>query len=394
MTDTNVVVIGAGYSGVIAANALQANPDLGITLLNRWPRFVERIRLHELAADVDDATEAFDELLGERVRLVVDSATRIDRESRRIELASGAALDYDYLIYAVGSTGFVPASVVGAAEFSYPLSEFDEAERLRDRLRQTDRADPVVIVGGGLTGIEIAGELGEQHRNVTVVTDILAPSLSSGARSSVGRQLSRLGVTVIEGSNAAVVSCTADSVVLADGRVLPSKVTIWTAGLAVPGLAAESGLTTDALGRLVTDETLTSVDDPCIIGAGDAVAPSGVALRMSCQAAGPLGAQAANTVLAHLAGSEPPEISQGFIAQCLSIGRGRGLIQLVHNDDSPRLVFVPGRVAALIKEQVCKGTLDHMRHEAHEPGTYGWFKKGTWRSDHLAARERAGQEAG
>ena len=85
MSNPHVVVIGAGYSGVIAANALQANPDVDITLLNRWPRFVERIRLHELAADVDDATEAFDALLGERVRLVVDSATRIDREFRRID---------------------------------------------------------------------------------------------------------------------------------------------------------------------------------------------------------------------------------------------------------------------------------------------------------------------
>jgi NADH:quinone reductase (non-electrogenic) len=394
MTNLHVVVIGGGYSGVIAANALQANPDLDITLLNRWPRFVERIRLHELAADVDDATEAFDGLLGERVRLVVDSATKIDRSAGRIELASGATLNYDYVIYAVGSTGFVPASVVGATEFTYPLSEFDEAERLRDRLRDATPTDPVVIVGGGLTGIEIAGELGEQHRSVTVVTDILAPSLSSGARRSVSRQLARLGVTVIEGLDAAVVSCTADSVTLADGRVLPSAVTIWTAGLAVPGLAAASGLSTDTMGRLVTDETLTSVDDPRIVGAGDAAAPSGVALRMSCQAAGPLGAQAANTVLARIAGTEPAEISQGFIAQCLSIGRGRGLIQLVHNDDSPRLVFVPGRVAALIKEQVCKGTLDHMRHEAHDPGTYGWFKKGGWRTDLLAAREPEEQEAG
>jgi NADH dehydrogenase len=388
-----VVVIGGGYSGAIAANALQANPDVDITLINRWPRFVERIRLHELAADVYDATQAFDDMLGERVRLVVDRATRIDREARRIELASSEAVDYDYLIYAVGSTGAVPSGVPGVVEFSFPLSEFDEAERLRDRLRQTPATEPIVVVGGGLTGIEIAGELGEQHRNVTMVTDVLAPSLGSAARASVGRQLARLGVTTIDGLDAAVVGCTADSVTLADGRVLPSAVTIWTAGLAVPDLAAASGLSIDGLGRLVTDETLTSVDDPRIVGAGDAVAPSGVALRMSCQAAGPLGAQAANTVLAHIAGTKPAEISQGFIAQCLSIGRGRGVIQLVHNDDTPRLIFFPGRIAAVVKNQVCKGTVDHIRHEAHEPGTYGWFKKGSWRTDQLAALQQAELES-
>ena len=84
-----------------------------------------------------------------------------------------------------------------------------------------------------------------------------------------------------------------DAVVFADGAVRPSAVTIWTAGFGVPELAANSGLRTDALGRLLTDETLTSVDDARIVAAGDAAAPSGQPLRMSCQAAGPLGAQAA-----------------------------------------------------------------------------------------------------
>ena len=80
--------------------------------------------------------------------------------------------------------------------------------------------------------------------------------------------------------------------------------TIWTAGFGVPDLAASSGLSTDGAGRLLTDETLTSVDDPRIVAAGDAAAPSDLPLRMSCQAAIPLGAQAANTVLSRIAGTE------------------------------------------------------------------------------------------
>ena len=92
-----------------------------------------------------------------------------------------------------------------------------------------------------------------------------------------------------------------DAVVLSDGAVLPSAATVWTAGFAVPDLAARSGLRTDAVGRLLTDETLTSIDDERVVAAGDAAAPSGQPLRMSCQAAGPLGAQAANTVLSRIA---------------------------------------------------------------------------------------------
>ena len=96
-----------------------------------------------------------------------------------------------------------------------------------------------------------------------------------------------------------------DAVVLSDGAVLPSAATVWTAGFGVPDLAARSGLRTDALGRLLTDETLTSIDDERVVAAGDAAAPSGQPLRMSCQAAGPLGAQAANTVLSRIAGDTP-----------------------------------------------------------------------------------------
>jgi NADH:ubiquinone reductase (H+-translocating) len=176
----------------------------------------------------------------------------------------------------------------------------------------------------------------------------------------------------------------ADHVALTDGRVLPSAVTVWTAGFGVPGLAAASGLTTDALGRLLTDETLTSVDDPRIIAAGDAASPSGLPLRMSCQAALPLGAQAAETVLARIAGTEPAKLNQAFTGQCISVGRGAGTVQLSHTDDSPRPTYIGGRAGALVKEQVCRMTVSMLRREAGKPGSYFWLKS-DWRAERLAA---------
>ena len=97
---------------------------------------------------------------------------------------------------------------------------------------------------------------------------------------------------------------------------------MWTAGFGVPKLAAASGLATDRLGRLLTDETLTSVDDPFIVAAGDAAAPSGLPFRMSCQAALPLGAQAANTILSRIDGTAAAEVSVPMSGQCISLGRG------------------------------------------------------------------------
>jgi hypothetical protein len=110
------------------------------------------------------------------------------------------------------------------------------------------------------------------------------------------------------------------------------------------------------LGRLLTDETLTSIDDPRIVAAGDAAAPSGEPLRMSCQAAMPLGVQAANTVLSRIAGTEPEVISLAFVGQCISLGRAGGVIQLAHTDDTALPLFVGGRTAAAITEAVCAST--------------------------------------
>ena len=130
---------------------------------------------------------------------------------------------------------------------------------------------------------------------------------------------------------------------LDDGRELPSAVTIWTAGFGVPELAAGSGLRTDAMGRLLTDETLTSIDDPRIVAAGDAAAPSGEPLRMSCQAAHPAGRPGrqhrAEPHRRHRARGD----NQAFTGQCISLGRNAGTIQLAHTDDTAVAVYIGGR---------------------------------------------------
>lgn len=380
MTENNiaqVIVIGGGYAGVLAANHLRQRPGTEVTLVNARPEFVERIRLHQLVAGTHDATADYAALLADGVRLVIDRAERIDTAARRVELTSGATVGYDYLVYAVGSTS------AGAPEFGYALAEFEDAQRLGARLQDIPVSAPIVVVGGGLTGIEAASEFAEAGRPVTLAAGpVLGPSLGTQARRSAAKQLAKLGVTVIEGPKVATVH--ADRVELSDGGELPSAATVWTAGFGVPELAARSGLRTDELGRLLTDETLVSIDDDRIVGAGDAVAPSGMPLRMSCQAAMPLAAQAARTVLARLDGRTPEPINQAFAGQCVSIGRSFGTIQISHTDDTPRRAYIGGRIAASIKEMVCKGTVWQLRREAAKPGSY-FLIKGGKRAERLAA---------
>jgi NADH:ubiquinone reductase (H+-translocating) len=372
---TNVVVIGGGYAGTTAANHLRMRGDVDITLVNPRPKFVERIRLHQHVAGNYDPTVDYGTLLGKGIKLVVDSVARIDTAARRIDLASGGALDYDYVIYAVGSTGVTPASVPGASEFAYPIAELEYARRLRSTIDELHPDAPVTVVGAGLTGIETAAELAEQGRAVTLICGgRLAPSLSEPGRRSIAKWLKRHSVTVLE--TAVVAEVRPNSVVLADGSALPSLVTIWTAGFGVPELAAASGLSTDALGRLLTDETLTSVDDDRVVAAGDAAAPSGQPLRMSCQAAGPLGARAADTVLSRIAGTEPAPIDQAFVGSCVSLGRHAATVQLARKDDSPVNYYIGGRIGASIKEAICKGTVWGLRREARKPGSTFVMKGG------------------
>ena len=389
---TEVVVIVGGYAGVIAANHLRLNANVAITLINPRPQFVERIRLHQLVTGSDDAVVDYADVLGADVRLLVDTADHIDATSRTVTLGSGDTVSYDYLIYAVGSTG-AALTVPGAAEFAYPISDLEHAETLRAVMAELHPGAPVVVVGAGPTGLETAAELGEEGRNVTLVCgDVLGPYLSERARRSVTRRLTKLGVTVLDGAGAKASEVRKASVLLADGRELPSVATIWTAGFGVPDLAARSGLATDAIGRLLTDETLTSVDNPYIVAAGDASAPSDSPLRMSCQAAIPLGAQAANTVLSRIEGTEPAVVNQAFTGQCISLGRRAGTIQLAHLDDRVMPLYIGGRTAATIKEAVCKGTISFLAREARKPGSYFWLRGGK-RAERLEGLAGAGLPA-
>ncbi|MGV0793599.1 NAD(P)/FAD-dependent oxidoreductase [Mycolicibacterium sp. XJ1819] len=375
---THVVVLGGGYAGTLAANRLRKGAgaaDVDVTLVNPRPEFVQRIRLHQFVAGDYPAAVDFGTLLGEGVTLVVDKATRIDTDAGQVELASGRTLGYDYVIYAVGSTAAVSDSVRGAAEFAYPIGEFEHATRLRHALDDAGSAAPVTVVGAGLTGTETAAELAEQGRNVTLVCGgRLVPSLSERGRRATARGLRKLGVTILEDD--VVTEVRRDAVVFADGAVRPSAVTIWTAGFGVPGLAAASGLRTDALGRLLTDETLTSVDDDRVVAAGDCASPSGAPLRMSCQSASQLGPQAADTVLSRIAGDAPPRFEYGFAGSNVSLGRRAAVIQFARKDDTATRFFVPGRLGAMIKEAVCKGTVWGIRREARKPGSSFWFKGG------------------
>jgi NADH dehydrogenase len=381
----SVVVVGGGYAGVMAANRLTQRDDVTVTMINPRPAFVHRIRLHQLVGGTGDAVVGYRDILADRVRLVVDTASRIDPAERTVALANGGAVGYDYLIYAVGS-GSADPSVPGAAEHAHTMAGLEEAQRLRAVLDTTPTTEVVTVVGAGATGIEVAAELAAEGRTVTLVCGkVLHPYLHPRIRRKFAKRLARLGVRVIDGPGAKVTRVGRDAVLLADGRSLPSTVTIWTAGFSVPDLAARSGLATDAAGRLLTDETLTCIDDDRIVAAGDSAAPSNLPLRMSCQSANPLGAHAADTVLSRIAGGQPATIAIGFFGQCVSLGHGTATVQIASKNDVAKGFAVGGFLGAKIKSGSFPGLMEHLAHEARDPGSFTW----KFRDDTRRQRVRA-----
>ncbi len=130
----DVVVVGGGYAGVMAANRLTKRDDVAVTVINPRPCFVERVRLHQLVGGSDDAVVDYSDVLAGGIRLLVDSVTRIDAAERGVKLETGETVGYDYLIYAVGSGSADPAGVPGAAEFAHPTASLEEAQRIRSVL--------------------------------------------------------------------------------------------------------------------------------------------------------------------------------------------------------------------------------------------------------------------
>ncbi|MDL4814204.1 NAD(P)/FAD-dependent oxidoreductase [Actinomadura opuntiae] len=390
---TDVIVIGGGYAGVLAANRLTSRDDVDVTLVNPRPAFVERIRLHQLVVGSDDAVVDYKDVLSERVKLVVDTATGIDREARTVSLAGGATLGYDHLIYAVGSRSGAP-EVPGADEFAYPIATLEEAERLRRTVAAAPATAALTVVGGGATGIETAAELAEAGRPVTLVCGgQLGPYLHPNGRRFVAKRLAALGVTVLEGPGTRVEFVAADAVHLADGREVRGHLTIWAAGFGVPDLAASSGLSTDEAGRLLTDETLTSVDDDRIVAAGDAASPSGLPYRMGCQSAVQLGPHAADAVLRRIEGGRPEAISIGFAGLCVSLGRGAGIFQFARKDDTAIRFYVGGRPGARLKEFVVSHTVKQLTDEARKPGARVLKAKDDTRQQRVQAAEQRAQVA-
>ncbi|KMO94235.1 NAD(P)/FAD-dependent oxidoreductase [Streptomyces roseus] len=377
-----IVVLGAGYAGAVTAGRLARRlhrDDVEITLVNGDPDFVERIRLHQLASGQDLPRRPLRELYegtGVQVRRAWVTAVDADRKTVALSGEKGAeslahdtlahdTLTYDTLVYALGSTN-ADHGVPGVAEHAHHLAGKQGALRLRARLAELEPGETVLVVGGGLTGIEAATEIAEAHPGLKVAIaarEGVGGWLSDKAQRHLGLVFDRLGITVHQGADIERVE--ADRVLTAAAGEIPAQVTVWTAGFTVHPVAAATTLRVSDTGRIIVDGTMRSVSHPDVYAVGDAALADGAggkALRMSCATATPMAWQAADALAARLTGRKVPEKPIGYAAQCISLGRRDGILQRVTHEDQMTSTVITGRAGARIKEFICASTAWGLTH--------------------------------
>jgi NADH dehydrogenase FAD-containing subunit len=368
-----IIVLGAGYTGAVAAGRLAKRlhrDDVAITLVNAEPDFVERVRMHQLAVGQDLPRRPFSEMFagtGVELRLAKVTAVDADRGTVAVLADNGDAeeLEYDTLVYALGS-GWNDQGVPGTTEHAHEIASRPGALRLRERLARLDAGQPVVVVGGGLTGLEAVTEIAEARPDLEVALVArggLGDWLSPKGRRHLRKVFDKLGITAHE--HAAVTAVEADRVTTADGGTIPAAVTVWTTGFAVHPIARATTLEVTDTGQIVVDRTMRSVSHPDVYAIGDAAMAMGAGdkpLRMSCASGSFTALQAADAIAARLTGGKLPNVPLRYFNQCVSLGRREGLIQYVTADDRAVSAALTGRLAAVYKELVCKGAVWSVAH--------------------------------
>ncbi|MBE1491362.1 NAD(P)/FAD-dependent oxidoreductase [Plantactinospora soyae] len=370
-----ITVLGAGYAGTSAAGYLARHlhtDDFEITVVSAAPDFVERIRMHQLAAGQDLRRHGLAEMFaGTGIRLRLARVTAVDAGERTVTVTDGGGADrigYDTLLYALGST-VADHGVPGVAEHAFHVAERPAALRLRQRLDELGEGGTVLVVGGNLTAIEVATEIAESRPGLRVALTTsgeLGGWLGPKGRRHLLRAFDRFGIAVHEHTTIERVEET--GAIAADGAAFAADATVWAAGFTVHPIAAASGLDVEDDGRITVDRMMRSVSHPEVYAAGDsayAIGENGQPLPMSCASAGFTRMQATAAIIGDLTGHKISKVSLAYLGNCISLGGKDAIVQFVDGDARSRSWSLRGRPAARVKAAVLKGTVWNMNNPTY-----------------------------
>jgi NADH dehydrogenase len=356
-----VVIIGGGFAGIKSARELE-NLPVDVTLIDKNSYHLFQPLLYQAALGLlapSDITRPIRSILhrSRNVQVLMEKVTDIDRGARKIFLRDGHALSYDYLILAAGST----SSYFGHNEWSKhapSLKSIEEALDIRTRVlltfehaeKEVSRGGPqpqmhFVVIGGGPTGVELAGAIANICRDVLwkeykhvrpeaakvslyEAAPKILPMFPDDLQRKAIDQLTALGVAVH--TNAAITDIQADHIRVGQDKI-PAITTIWAAGVAPSPLGAKLGLPLDRRGCVHVNEYLNPEGEPNIFVCGDlaAVTENGRRIPAVAQPAMQMGAHSAQMIAADLRRKPRTAFHYFDKGDMATIGRGAAVAKVV-----------------------------------------------------------------
>jgi NADH dehydrogenase len=356
--NSKVVIVGGGFAGLSAYRELR-NKGYAVTLVDRHPYTAFQPLLYQVAIgglNAGDVTYSLRRIVSRsplsRAAFRRATVTGIDQENKRVEVSRGKPLAYDALILAqgVGPNFF---GIPGAEEHSERIYTRAEALRVRDVIfsrleelsaeRDPDRRFTVLVVGGGATGVEMAGSLAELKSEalptiypelstddfrvvlVEMAPHLLAP-FEERLRTYALRQLKRRGVDVR--LNTAVTGISGDCATFADDTTLDVDVVIWATGVQAAKQVGDWGVPQGKAGRIVVDERLQVPGFDQVYAAGDAAINPDNPLPQLAPVAQQMGAHAARQIIARDEGRPPAPFRYVDKGTMATIGRNAAVVSL------------------------------------------------------------------
>ncbi|WP_319447210.1 MULTISPECIES: NAD(P)/FAD-dependent oxidoreductase [unclassified Mycobacterium] len=367
-----VLVLGSGFAGLWAAlGAARRLDELGaaqgavdVTVVSSQPFHDIRVRNYE--ADLSACRIPLQDLLDPAgVSHITADVTGIDAVAATVSTADGATLGYDRLVLALGSRVVKP-NLPRLTEFGYDVDTYDGAMKLQAHIHQLAEhaADPAtataVVVGAGLTGIELASELpkilsdalgaGVSPRVILVDHNShVGSDMGESARPFIAKALVDNAVETITGVGVTAVD--ERSVTLSSGEVVPAATVVWCAGMRANPLTTQFGVPCDKLGRLPVDDHLRVEGVAGVFAAGDVAAlevDDEHTSVMSCQHSRPMGRYAGHNVISDLLGAPMLSLRIPWYVTVLDLGPAGG----VYTEGWDRRVVSSGAAAKATKRLI------------------------------------------
>lgn len=293
----HVVVVGGGFGGVKAALELSKRQVAKVTLISNQPYFLHHATLYATATgkSTEESVIPLQTIFTNHphVKVVEDSITRFD-PTRKLVSSKTTDYHYDKLVLALGSvTSFY--DIPGLKEHAYGISTLEEVREFHEHIHDqvvTNKLDKeFFVIGGGLTGIELAGALNEyldslkelyrlpntkSHITIVEAKDRIAPQLSKTASAKIAKHLHNQGIKVI--TNHAVTKLSGKNVTI-EGKVHPSTTVVWASGLVNNPFYTKNKayFSLNEKGYVKVNPYLEALDNVYVIGDNNTVKHSGKA---------------------------------------------------------------------------------------------------------------------